>query len=414
MIHTFVTSFHSHSLKHNFIWALTISILFSSFIYLEHYFVTIKILNTLTALGALALMLYATKRTILFAGFFIGIFWFYWIGYSFEYQGVGYMTPIITIVFGFVYLLFFGVLALTEKIYIRALLLFGLSFIEPFDWNWMQIELLFIESFIGIEKYQLIFVLLAISLPHYIQNQKRYLQFIPLLLLVFSLDYSKKNQEESKLHIKLIQTNIKQEDKWKKESLLPTVQLIISEIKTAIKEGYDIVVFPESVFPLFMNKNPNLLKKLLPFSKNITIVAGSLSYENNKSYNVTYMMQDEKFQVAKKLVLVPFGEYIPLPKFAQDFINETFFAGQSDFHTATAPTDFLIQGEKFRNAICYEATCQEIYEGDVKYLIASSNNAWFAPSIEPTLQNLLMRYYARKNGVTIYHSANYKGTGIIK
>jgi hypothetical protein len=25
-----------------------------------------------------------------------------------------------------------------------------------------------------------------------------------------------------------------------------------------------------------------------------------------------------------------------------------------------------------------------------------------------------MRYYARKNGVTIYHSANYKGTGIIK
>ena len=414
MIHTFVTSFHSHSLKHNFIWALTISILFSSFIYLEHYFVTIKILNTLTALGALALMLYATKRTILFAGFFIGIFWFYWIGYSFEYQGVGYMTPIITIVFGFVYLLFFGVLALTEKIYIRALLLFGLSFIEPFDWNWMQIELLFIESFIGIEKYQLIFVLLAISLPHYIQNQKRYLQFIPLLLLVFSLDYSKKNQEESKLHIKLIQTNIKQEDKWKKESLLPTVQLIISDIKTAIKEGYDIVVFPESVFPLFMNKNPNLLKKLLPLSKNITIVAGSLSYENNKSYNVTYMIQDEKFQVAKKLVLVPFGEYIPLPKFAQGFINETFFAGQSDFHTATAPTDFLIQGEKFRNAICYEATCQEIYEGDVKYLIASSNNAWFAPSIEPTLQNLLMRYYARKNGVTIYHSANYKGTGIIK
>ena len=50
----------------------------------------------------------------------------------------------------------------------------------------------------------------------------------------------------------------------------------------------------------------------------------------------------------------------------------------------------------------------------LRIVIAMSNNAWFTPSIEPTLQKLLMRFYARKNGVTIYHSANYKGTGIIK
>jgi len=47
-------------------------------------------------------------------------------------------------------------------------------------------------------------------------------------------------------------------------------------------------------------------------------------------------------------------------------------------------------------------------------MIAISNNAWFAPSIEPTIQKLLMEYYARKYGVTIYHAANYKGTGVIK
>ena len=126
------------------------------------------------------------------------------------------------------------------------------------------------------------------------------------------------------------------------------------------------------------------------------------------------IFQNGKYQVAKKMVLVPFGEYIPLPKFAQKFINDTFFSGASDFVTAKKPTDFFIKGEKFRNAICYEATCQEIYEGDVKFAIAISNNAWFAPSIEPTIQNLLLRYYARKNGVTIYHCANYKGTAIVK
>jgi apolipoprotein N-acyltransferase len=118
--------------------------------------------------------------------------------------------------------------------------------------------------------------------------------------------------------------------------------------------------------------------------------------------------------VAKKLVLVPFGEYIPLPDFMKKFVNDTFFAGASDFLTAKHPTDFLIKGVKFRNAICYEATCKELYVGNVQFMIAISNNAWFTPSIEPTLQKLLMEYYARKNGVTIYHAANAAGTGVIK
>ena len=401
----------SQNFLHDFLWATIIALLFSSFIYLEHFGYTLKLLNTFTALTALALLIYATKRTILITGFMIGLLWFYWIGYSFKYQGVGFMEPIITIGFGFVYLLFFGVLALTNKIYIRALLLFGLSFVEPFDWNWMQIELLFVESYIGIFKYQLVLVLIAISLPHYL---KQPFKFLPLLLISLAYNYNPPIQEESKLKIKLVQTDIKQDKKWLQKTLKPTLQTIRDEINSAVKNNYDVVVLPESVFPFFMNRNKILLAKILEYSYDITIVAGSLVHENGNSYNVTYMMQDGKYTVAKKLVLVPFGEYIPLPKFAQKIINDTFFSGQSDFLTADKPTDFTIKGETFRNAICYEATCQEIYEGDVKFVIATSNNAWFAPSIEPTLQNLLMRYYARKNGVTIYHSANYKGTGVVK
>ena len=407
----FNASFTSRSFAHNLFWGAIISLLFSAFIYTEHFGYTVKILNTIFALSALGFMLYATKRTILIAGFLIGILWFYWIGYSFKYQGVGFMTPLVTFGFGCIYLLFFGVLALTNRIYIRALLLFGLSFVEPFDWNWMQIELLFVESYIGVFKYQLALVLAALTLPHYV---KKPLNYFPILLILLAYNYKPPAQEESQLKIKLVQTNIKQEDKWRNETLTPTLQTISREIDAAIREKYDIVVLPESVFPLFMNKNQILLHKVLELSHDIAIVAGALTHEKGNSYNVTYIMQNGKYHIAKKLVLVPFGEYIPLPKFAQKIINDTFFSGQSDFISAKEPTDFTIKGEVFRNAICYEATCQEIYEGDVKFVIATSNNAWFAPSIEPTLQNLLMRYYARKNGVTIYHSANYKGTGVIQ
>ena len=92
------------------------ALLFSAFIYLEHYGVTIKILNTIFAVLALAFFIHMPKRAVLIAGFLIGLLWFYWIGYSFKYQGVGYMTPIVTFGFGIIYMLFFGVLALTNKV----------------------------------------------------------------------------------------------------------------------------------------------------------------------------------------------------------------------------------------------------------------------------------------------------------
>ncbi len=386
--------------------------LFSTFIYLEDWGISIKLLNTLLGVSAIAMLLYIPKRAVLFSGFFIGLFWFYWIGYSFKYQGVGYMEPFITLGFGIIYLIFFAPLALTKKPYIRALLLFGLSFVEPLGWNWLKPELLFVESYIGIYKYQFAIVLAALSLPALIKNKKY--RFAPLLLLIAALNFGYPPQGDAPLKIKLVQTHIPQEKKWTREQLYPTISLIFSEIQKATRGGYDVVVLPESVFPLFLNKEPRLIATLKKASQKIAIVTGALLLEDGKHYNVAYKFEDGEFQIAKKLVLVPFGEYIPLPKFARKFINDTFFSGASDFVTAKAPTDFIIKGVKFRNAICYEATTDAIYKNHPKYLIAISNNAWFTPSIEPTLQNLLLRYFARKYGVAIYHATNDRGTGVIK
>lgn len=387
------------------------SLLFSAFIYFEHFDITLKALNTLFALLALWMLLYMPKRAVLTAGFFIGLLWFYWIGYSFKYNGVGYMAPLITILFAIIYMLFFGILALTKSVATRAVLLFCLSFVEPLDFNWLQIELLFVESYLGILKYQLFIILLALALPNYIKNKYK---FAPLLFIALAVNFNSPINKEAPLRIKLVATDIKQDQKWEKKNLSATIELIFKEIKDAKKSGYDIVVLPESVFPFYMNKAPLIIEELKSLSYDIAIVAGSLLSEGSVHYNVTYIFNNGSYTVAKKLVLVPFGEYIPLPKFAKKFINDLFFAGASDFKTADKPTDFIIKNVKFRNAICYEATCQEIYNGDVDFVIAISNNAWFYPSIEPTIQKLLMRYYARKNETTIYHSANYKGTGVIK
>jgi len=387
--------------------------LFSAFIYLYDLGFDNKFINTLLALSAYYLLLHIPKKAVLASGFFIGIFWFYWISYSFKYNDAGYIAPFVVIGFGLVYMLYFGVAALCQKAYMRALLLFIVSFYAPLDFNWMQLSLVFVDSYIGVQKWQLAVVLFALGADDLIKNKK--LKYIPLIFIITASVFFQKEQplKMPPIKIKLVQTDVKQEEKWRKENLRPTIIMVYNEILNAKKQGYDVVVLPESVVPLYLNKYDTLIKQFKTLAKDIDIVLGALMYENGKNYNVTYHFSKDKIEIAKKVVLVPFGEYIPLPKFIRDFINEKFFAGASDFKTAKKPTDFNIKGIKFRNAVCYEATTDTIYEGDVKYVIATSNNAWFAPSIEPTLQRLLMKYYAKKYHVIIFHSAKYKGSGII-
>ena len=80
-----MTSKKKYSLIYDVSLALFTAVNFSAFIYFEHYGLTCKIINSVTALVAYALLLHVRARVILFSGFFIGLFWFYWIGYSFEY-----------------------------------------------------------------------------------------------------------------------------------------------------------------------------------------------------------------------------------------------------------------------------------------------------------------------------------------
>ncbi|WP_345992449.1 apolipoprotein N-acyltransferase [Sulfurimonas sp. HSL-1716] len=386
--------------------------MFSAFIYLAHFNLTCRLCDSLFALIAIALLLYGSKQAVLFSGFFIGLFWFYWIGYSFQYYGMStWVEPLVALGFSLVYTLFFAPLALTRKVCIRGLILFGLSFIEPFGFNWMKIELLFVDSYFGISKLDLALVLIALSLPALLKGRYRY---SPLLILVAALSFTHQKLPLPPLKIDLVATGLGQNEKWDRANLREIVNMNLLYIDDAVKNGYDVVVLPESAFPLYLNRSQQLLSYLGKKSKKIDIITGALILENGKHFNVTYHFKDGNYTIAKKMVLVPFGEYVPLPKFAQKWVSDTFFEGASDFSVASDPTDFMIKGIKFRNAICYEATKDELYKDNPKFMFATSNNAWFLPSVEPTIQRLLMKYYSKKYGTVIFHAANRAGTGIIR
>ena len=392
-----------YSNKNIIIKGLCTAILFSSFIYLSYFGIENKLINSVLGLSAVYLILTITKKSLFYVGFFSGIFWFWWLGISFEYYDLTYLIPVVILGIGLIYgFLFYLFVIIDDHIYVRALLFLGLTFISPFGFNWFKPELLFIDSYFGITTLDFALILLSMILL----KKFKYLFWIPLLISFILTPPH--NTVQPNIKIYMPQLNVNQKDKWKKENQLSLIQENINHIDKAIKENYDVIILPETAFPLVLNQHSTMLELLNDKSNQIDIVVGSLYIKDDLYHNSTYHISKEIINVAHKVVLVPFGEAVPLPEKIRDFINDLFYNGAKDYTKAKNATDFNIKGIPFRNAICYEATTDEIFEnlGDTKYMIATSNNAWFTPSIEPTLQKLLMKYYAKKYDVVIYSSAN--------
>jgi apolipoprotein N-acyltransferase len=214
--------------------------------------------------------------------------------------------------------------------------------------------------------------------------------------------------------IKLVTTQTTVAEKWDPKQMTQYAYEALTAIDTAIAEGYTTVVLPESVLPFFLNRQPDWLGKLIDRSHRITILIGALYYDHGTHRNSTYLFQDGRYTVANKVVLVPFGEANPLPHWAGKWVNRIFFDGAVDYIASAMPTDWEINATRYRNAICYEATSERLYNPPPQNIIATSNNAWFTPSIEPTYQRLLLSYYVRKYGTTIYHAANMSPSYVLK
>lgn len=400
--------------------SLLLAILISIFIFFESLNCNYFLLNTIAALYSIYLLLTLYKKELYFAGFFTGIIWFWWVGYSFIYYELSYMIPIVIILIGAVYGLLFYFGGFFSNPFLRAGYFYIVSFIDILGFNWFKLELPFVNSYLGISKVEFFFIVLATALLVYFIEKNRFklsIWIYSTLIVILALINitSNKNIENSKLDIEMVTTDVAQNEKWDFAIRDRYILKYISMIDKAIEDNKDLIVFPETAFPVVLNDNKRVEDMLLERSKSISIITGALYIKDGLFYNSTYLFENGSVEVAHKVVLVPFGEAVPLPEKLRDWINDSFYNGAKDYETAEMPTTFNIKGEKFRSAICYEATTDEIYENlDTKYAIAISNNAWFVPSTQPDLQRVLLRYYAKKYNILIYSITNKSKSGIIR
>jgi len=401
-----------------------IALLSAGAIYLDWLGLNSYIINTALGLAMLYLLLLTDKKTWVWTGFFIGILWFWWIGISFKNYEMAWAIPIPILLLGLIYMFIFYITITVAGIVgsvlnvkygqtreavptmfdlgAKVLILMILSYIHPFGFDWFKPELIFTNSYLGIEKWQFALVLLALALSIY-KKQLLYL-FIILLAYPYASHFQEKATINPLLQLHNTHTNVK--DKWDEKLRNNHIDDVLVAVNRAISEKKQIIVFPESVLPLFLNMQPLIMQRLQRDSVNITIVIGALYWENEIPRNSTYIFQNGAYTIANKVKLVPFGEENPLPDFMGEWINDLFFDGAPDYVASADFTDYNIAGVTYRNAICFEATSEKLYEGKPKNMIVLSNNGWLTPSIEPTQQKILLQYYSKKYGTTIYHAVN--------
>ena len=381
-----------------------ISILLSLFIFLD--LLNLKYISNLSLISAIFgfyFILKSNKKIWFWSGFFIGFFWFYWISFSLIYYDFAYLIPIEILGICLIYGSIFLAAGWLENIYIKAIFLLFASYIAPFGFDWLNFELIFVDTFFIPSIYTLALMLISIIIAI------KFNIYFGISLLICSLAINYNNKIEYRglpFDISLINTNISQDKIWDRLTKDKIVKNNLNMIDQAISDGSRIVVLPESAFPLFLDHSEILLSVLKQKSYQIAIVTGALGTSDNKLYNSTYLFDKGEVKRLDKLILVPFGEEIPLPNFIKDLINRLFFDSAIDYSHANSVSDYEIDGIKIRNAICYEATRDELFINEPKFMIAITNNAWFTPSTQPNLQSKLLKLKAYKYKTIIYHSVN--------
>jgi len=255
-----------YSNKNFIIKGLISSIFLSSFIYLSYFNIEYKILNTILGLFALYFLLVIPRKALFVNGFFTGILWCWWMAVSLQYYDLTALAPVILICLGLSFAIMFSCFALYDRLTFRILTIFGFTFFAPFGFNWMKFELLFIDSYIGTGKIELLLVLISF----YFMIKLKRLKILAIIPLLFSLSCEKGLYiENPNAKIYMPQMNINQNLRWDKQYKATLDEQNFSEINNGINQQKDLVVLPETAFTTVLNRNIALLQRLKDLSYKI-------------------------------------------------------------------------------------------------------------------------------------------------
>ncbi len=197
------------------------------------------------------------------------------------------------------------------------------------------------------------------------------------------------SEPERSIKASIIQGNIKQMHKWDTAYRAYIMAQYRKLTVEAAKDNPDIIIWPETSVPGYLNKDARLMRYVKGLAKqvNIPILVGAplIAAENSKGagdYNSALLFSKKGTLIRQynKLHLVLFGEFIPLSGYFQWLYRILPFTGK--FISGSEYTIFQLKGQPdFSVLICFEDIFPGLVRQFVKrgagFMVNMTNDAWF-------------------------------------
>jgi apolipoprotein N-acyltransferase len=220
--------------------------------------------------------------------------------------------------------------------------------------------------------------------------------------------------EAPKIKVAVVQGNIKQGEKWKKEMVEATIKRYAD--LTAKAGGARLVIWPETAAPFFFSRTPDLAAQVQDIARKnqCYLLFGALALEKDPKgetfFNRAYLLSPQGETVGRydKAHLVPFGEYVPLKKILF-FVNK-MVPMVGDFGEGPVGGTVSLPEGKVGPLICFESIFAYLsraqVESGARLLVNITNDAWFGTTSAP-YQHLAMGVLRAVEGrVSLARAAN--------
>lgn len=184
------------------------------------------------------------------------------------------------------------------------------------------------------------------------------------------------------LSVALVQPNVSQEDRVA-GSAAEAYRTVLAMARQAAADRPDLIVLPESALPAYWETSPTLRRDLSEIARTSKVLFNDVVQEpDGRYYNAARLLGPDGpiGEPYRKVHLVPFGEYVPLPRLF--FFVRQISAEIGEFSAAAAPSTLGPEGERLGMGVCYEILYaslarEEVAAGGANLLVTISNDSWY-------------------------------------
>lgn len=225
---------------------------------------------------------------------------------------------------------------------------------------------------------------------------------------------------DQRLRVGVVQGNVEQDEKWRPAFQAETITRYARMTRQAAAQDTGLIVWPETAVPFFFQSDYTYRGRILGLAREMKtpLLFGSPAFERGPRrvtlFNRAYLLSAEAEVVDRydKLILTPFGEFIPFQDSFLFFLDK-LVEGIGDFAPGTTPTVFPLPPHAFGVLICYEGIFPDLarrfVERGATFLVNITNDAWFGRTAAPYQHLMMGALRAVENRVPLVRAAN---TGI--